>query len=175
MALVSQPFAKNSLAIWPHLEAYITSFLDRECKVVNPRIELFRAMNEVGIFLLIFDGFDEMAVKVDADTVESNLLEIEKLAASKNGRLMLTSRPEYFISAREESEVLTPTVNPFLTRATHYEPLKSCLGMKTRFSCFCGSECRWLKVRANLGHTTGIELKRLAASRTYRNVQCCWT
>lgn len=106
------------------LEAYITSFLDRECKVVNPRIELFRAMNEVGIFLLIFDGFDEMAVKVDADTLESNLLEIEKLAASNKGKLMLTSRPEYFVSAREESEVLTPTVNPFLTRTTHYEPLK---------------------------------------------------
>lgn len=106
------------------LEAYITSFLDRECKVVNPRIELFRAMNEVGIFLLIFDGFDEMAVKVDSDTLESNLLEIEKLAASNKGKLMLTSRPEYFVSAREESEVLTPTVNPFLTRTTHYEPLK---------------------------------------------------
>lgn len=106
------------------LESYITWFLDRECKVVNPRIELFRAMNEVGIFLLIFDGFDEMAVKVDADTLESNLLEIEKLAASNKGKLMLTSRPEYFVSAREESEVLTPTVNPFLTRTTHYEPLK---------------------------------------------------
>lgn len=106
------------------LEAYITSFLDRECKVVNPRIELFRAMNELGIFLLIFDGFDEMAVKVDADTLESNLLEIEKLAASHRGKLMLTSRPEYFVSAREESEVLMPPVNPFLTRTTHYEPLK---------------------------------------------------
>lgn len=106
------------------LEAYITSFLDRECKVVNPRIELFRAMNEVGIFLLIFDGFDEMAVKVDADTLESNLLEIEKLAASHKGKLMLTSRPEYFVSAREESEVLTPPANPFLIRTTHYEPLK---------------------------------------------------
>jgi hypothetical protein len=106
------------------LEAYITSFLDRECKVVNPRIELFRAMNEVGIFLLIFDGFDEMAVKADADTLESNLLEIEKLATSKTGKLMLTSRPEYFISSREESEVLSPTANPFLTRTSHYEPLK---------------------------------------------------
>jgi len=106
------------------LEAYITSFLDRECKVVNPRIELFRAMNEVGIFLLIFDGFDEMAVKVDADTLESNLLEIEKLAASNQSKVMLTSRPEYFVSAREEGDVLSPTVNPFLTRTTHYEPLK---------------------------------------------------
>lgn len=106
------------------LEAYITSFLDRECKVVNPRIELFRAMNEAGIFLMIFDGFDEMAVKVDADTLESNLLEIEKLAAAKNSKSMLTSRPEYFVNAREEAEAITPTINPFLFRAAKYLPLK---------------------------------------------------
>ncbi len=106
------------------LEAYITSFLDRECKVVNPRIELFRAMNEAGIFLMIFDGFDEMAVKVDADTLESNLIEIEKLAAANNSKVLLTSRPEYFISVREENEALTPRVNPFLNREAEYEPLK---------------------------------------------------
>ena len=106
------------------LEAYITSFLDRECKVPNPRIELFRAMNEAGIFLMIFDGFDEMAVKVDADTLESNLLEIEKLASSKRSRTLLTSRPEYFVSVREESEALSPRINPFLNRETEYEPLK---------------------------------------------------
>jgi hypothetical protein len=105
------------------VEAYITSFLDRECNVVNPRIELFRAMNEAGIFLMIFDGFDEMAVKVDADTLESNLIEIEKLAASKRSRILLTSRPEYFVSVREESEALRPGGNPFLNREAEYEPL----------------------------------------------------
>jgi len=106
------------------LEAYITSFLDRECKATNPRIELFKAMNEAGIFLLIFDGFDEMAVKVDADTLESNLLEIEKLTGSKIARVLLTSRPEYFISSKEEKEALNPGMNPFLNRATKYEPVK---------------------------------------------------
>ena len=106
------------------IEAYITSFLDRECNVVNPRIELFRAMNGAGIFLMIFDGFDEMAVKVDADTLESNLLEIDKLASSKNSRILLTSRPEYFVSIREENEALSPRINPFLNREAEYEPLK---------------------------------------------------
>jgi hypothetical protein len=106
------------------IEAYITSFLDRECNVVNPRIELFRAMNEAGIFLMIFDGFDEMAVKVDADTLESNLIEIEKLASSKRSRTLLTSRPEYFVSVSEESEALRPGMNPFLNREAEYEPLK---------------------------------------------------
>lgn len=106
------------------IEAYITSFLDRECKVSNPRIDLFRAMNDAGMFLLIFDGFDEMAVKVDADTLESNLMEIEKLAAAPNSKVILTSRPEYFISTREEREALTPMSNPFLAREANYIPLK---------------------------------------------------
>lgn len=106
------------------IEAYITSFLDRECKVSNPKIDLFRAMNDAGIFLLIFDGLDEMAVKVDADTLESNLLEIDKLAASANSRVILTSRPEYFISAREEQEAVSPTLNPLASRKAKYDPIK---------------------------------------------------
>jgi hypothetical protein len=106
------------------LDAYITSFLDRECKVYNPKIDLFKAMNDAGTFLLIFDGLDEMAVKVDADTLETNLMEIERLAASPNSKVILTSRPEFFISTREELEVISPTLNPLLARKAKYEPLK---------------------------------------------------
>jgi hypothetical protein len=56
--------------------------------------------------------------------LESNLLEIEKLASSKRSRALLTSRPEYFVSVREESEALSPRINPFLYRDAEYEPLK---------------------------------------------------
>jgi hypothetical protein len=106
------------------IEAYVTSFLDRQCGAANPKINLFKAMNDAGTFLLIFDGFDEMAIKVDSDTLEANLIEIEKLASSKNSKVLLTSRPEYFISTKEEIEALTPARNPFATRATAYQPLK---------------------------------------------------
>lgn len=106
------------------IEAYITSFLDRDCKVSNPKIDLFTKMNDAGIFLLIFDGFDEMAVKVDADTLESNLLEIEKLAVSPNSKVILTSRPEYFVSAKEEEEAISPGLNLLPSRKTKYEPLR---------------------------------------------------
>jgi NACHT domain-containing protein/pentapeptide repeat protein len=106
------------------MEAYIGSFLDRECKVVNPRFELFREMNNAGIFLLVFDGFDEMAVKVDADTLESNLIEIEKLAASPNSKSLLTSRPEHFISTEEEKQAISPSLGIFKNREIEYDPLK---------------------------------------------------
>lgn len=106
------------------IEAYITSFLDRECKVSNPKIDLFRAMNDAGIFLLIFDGLDEMAVKVDADTLESNLLEIDKLANSPNGKVILTSRTEFFVNAKEEQEAVAPATDPLALRKAKYDPIK---------------------------------------------------
>lgn len=106
------------------IEAFVTSFLDRECKASNPKFDLFKAMNDAGIFLLIFDGLDEMAVKVDADTLESNLIEIDQLAASPNSRVILTSRPEYFINTEEERQAMNPKLNIFRTRAAEYEPLK---------------------------------------------------
>lgn len=106
------------------IESLVTSFLDDECDVQNPRFKLFKAMNDAGIFLLIFDGFDEMAVRVDADTLEKNLYEIEKLAASSNSKVIITSRVEYFISGAEEKMSLCPKGDLLATRQTEYESLK---------------------------------------------------
>lgn len=102
------------------IESLITSFLDRECQVSNPRFQTFRAMNEAGMFLVIFDGLDEMAVKVDAETLETNLIEIEKIAAPQNAKVLITSRPEYFISGDEEKQVLNPNVNALGNRGVNY-------------------------------------------------------
>jgi len=106
------------------IEAFITSFLDSECNVNNPRYRLFQTMNAAGIFLLIFDGLDEMAVKVDSDTLESNLMEIEKLAATPNAKVILTSRPEHFVNIEEEQQFLSPQSGLFNARETAYQPLK---------------------------------------------------
>jgi len=106
------------------IESLITSFLDGVCGVPNPRYQLFKTMNEAGVFLLVFDGFDEMAVRVDADTLEMNLREIEKLASHANSRVLLTSRTEYFVSAEEQARVLQPRGQLLATRDTEYEPVK---------------------------------------------------
>ena len=106
------------------IESLVTSFLDEECGVLNPRFKLFQVMNDTGIFLIIFDGFDEMAVKVDADTLEINLQEIEKLSTSPKSKVILTSRLEYFISGEEEKRSLSPRGELLATRQTEYEPLK---------------------------------------------------
>lgn len=106
------------------IESLITSFLDEECGVTNPRFKLFQTMNEAGIFLLIFDGFDEMAVRVDVDTLEMNLQEIEKLATLPKSKVIITSRIEFFISGEEEKKSLHPKGRLLVTRESEYKPLK---------------------------------------------------
>jgi len=78
------------------------------CGVVSPRFRLFSKMNDAGLFLLILDGFDEMATRVDADTLEMNIREIEKLVASPTSRLLITSRAEYFATAAEQDRLFRP-------------------------------------------------------------------
>ncbi|HXQ69620.1 MAG TPA: pentapeptide repeat-containing protein [Pyrinomonadaceae bacterium] len=106
------------------IEPMIASFLDRECEAPNPRYDLFKMMNDAGLFLILFDGFDEMAVKVDSDVLELNLMEIDKLAAAPNSKVILTSRPEYFVSSDEERRALNPSLNVFRTRGAEYEPVR---------------------------------------------------
>jgi len=106
------------------IEALITSFLDSVCGIANPRFKLFETMNRAGAFLLIFDGFDEMAVRVDADTLEINLREIEKLVAPGNSKVILTSRLEYFVSAEEQARVLQPRGQLLATRDVEYQPIQ---------------------------------------------------
>jgi uncharacterized protein YjbI with pentapeptide repeats len=106
------------------IESLVTSFLDEECEVINPKFKLFKAMNDAGILFLIFDGFDEMAVRVDSDTLEINLQEIEKLASSPNSKAMITSRIEYFKSWKEQESSFFPKRQLLSTRNVEYETLK---------------------------------------------------
>jgi len=90
------------------LEVFIAGHLARCCKVSNPNIDAFKAMNDSGMLLLIFDGLDEMAVNVDEDILMGNLAQIEQFAIAPKSRVILTSRPKYFTTAREENEAFQP-------------------------------------------------------------------
>lgn len=105
------------------IESLIVSFLDERCGVVNPKFKAFEMMNTAGLLLLILDGFDEMAVRVDADTLDMNMAEIEKLCVSEKARLILTGRDEYFVSTEEQRRLLRPIgrkQGPLDSRAVAY-------------------------------------------------------
>lgn len=88
------------------MEAAIIAHLKQQCMVANPDFAAFRTMNSAGLFVLIFDGFDEMAVQAGGEIIKRNFLEIMQFGIESNAKVLITSRPEAFLSRQEESEVL---------------------------------------------------------------------
>jgi hypothetical protein len=66
--------------------------------------EVFEYINRSGKLLLILDGFDEMARKVDYQTVVDNFWELAKLVEDAS-KVILTSRTEYFRWAKESEKI----------------------------------------------------------------------
>jgi len=147
------------------IESLVTSFLDEECGVINPRFRLFQAMNQAGIFLLIFDGFDEMAVRVDIDTLEINLQEIEKLAAHPTSKVIITSRLEFFVSGEEEKKSLHPKGQLLATREREYEVVRIVPWDKDQVETFLkkrvplvkDAKHRWTYYRDRINKIPGLE------------------
>jgi WD40 repeat protein/Holliday junction resolvase-like predicted endonuclease len=102
------------------IEALVTRHLDKACGV-GVRYDLFAQMNKAGLFLLIFDGFDEMETKVTWDIIQKNLIEINKLAAHPRSKVLITSRPEHFISEEEESNSLEHCNDPLVIQHRQFQ------------------------------------------------------
>lgn len=73
--------------------------------LVGSAFEVFERMNRRGKLLLILDGFDEMARKVDHQTVVDNFWELASVVV-EGSKVLLTSRTEYFRYAQESEKVL---------------------------------------------------------------------
>ena len=97
------------------IEAAIIAHLKQQCLVSNPDFEAFKTMNRAGLFVLIFDGFDEMAVQGSNDIIRRNFIEIMEFARESNAKVIITSRPEAFLSDHEENEILQ--INDGFTQA----------------------------------------------------------
>jgi len=71
---------------------------------IGSAYDVFQYMNVSGKLLLILDGFDEMARKVDYQTVVDNFWELAKLV-EEGSKVILTSRTEYFRWAKESEKI----------------------------------------------------------------------
>jgi predicted NACHT family NTPase len=61
---------------------------------------VFDKLNQMGKLLLIFDGFDEMANKVDRQKMVENFRELAKVV-TPNSKVLLTCRTEHFDTAQD--------------------------------------------------------------------------
>jgi len=85
------------------LQQLITDFLVNRCDI-QAKYEAFARFNADGKLLLLFDGFDEMAQKVDYQTTVDNFEELAR-AVVPGSKVILTCRTPYF-RTREEAEDL---------------------------------------------------------------------
>ncbi len=68
--------------------------------------DVFDRLNRMGKLLLIFDGFDEMADKIDTQKMTDNFWELAKVV-TPNAKVILTCRTEHFPRGKDERENLS--------------------------------------------------------------------
>lgn len=87
------------------VDSLVTDYLVNKCKINNFRLEAFYFLLEQGRFLLLLDGFDEMARHVDREVRYQAITELSKLAKGKS-KIILTGRPSFFPTDEELAEAL---------------------------------------------------------------------
>jgi len=88
------------------LKQLVTDFLVNRYSI-QAGYEAFRRFNADGKLLLLFDGFDEMAQKVDYQTTVDNFEELAR-AVEAHSKVLLTCRTPYFRTREEAEKLLSP-------------------------------------------------------------------
>lgn len=83
--------------------------------------EVFDQLNRMGKLLLIFDGFDEMAAKVDKQQMINNFWELAKVVLP-GAKVILTCRTEHFPEAQEGRALLNAELQASTANLTGETP-----------------------------------------------------
>ena len=82
------------------VESLFSEFFFRKHEIPIPGYSAFEELNRMGKLLLIFDGFDEMAARVDKQQMINNFWELAKVVVP-GSKVILTCRTEHFPDAKE--------------------------------------------------------------------------
>ncbi len=86
-------------------QSLFSDFFFRKHKIPLPHYLAFEYLNRVGKLVLIFDGFDEMADKLDRQKMIDNFWELARVVVP-GSKAVLTCRNEHFPEAREGRKLL---------------------------------------------------------------------
>ena len=88
------------------VESLLSEFFFRKHEIPLPGYSAFEQLNRMGKLLLIFDGFDEMAARVDRQKMINNFWGLARVVVPGT-KVILTSRTEHFPEAREGRALLS--------------------------------------------------------------------
>lgn len=103
------------------VESLFSEFFFRQYKIPLPHYDAFVQLNRMGKLLLIFDGFDEMAARVDRQEMINNFWELAKVVVP-GAKVILTCRTEHFPEAKEGRTLLNAELQASTTNLTGETP-----------------------------------------------------
>ena len=103
------------------IESLFLEFFFRKHKISLPNYSVFEQLNRMGKLLLIFDGFDEMAAKVDRQNMVNNFWELARVVV-RGSKAILTCRTEHFPDAKEGRKLLNAELKASTARLTAESP-----------------------------------------------------
>ena len=103
------------------VESLFSEFFFRKHEIPLAGYSAFEQLNRMGKFLLIFDGFDEMAAKCDRQEMINNFWELAKTVVP-GAKVLLTCRTEHFPEAKEGRALLNAELQASTTILTGETP-----------------------------------------------------
>lgn len=87
------------------IRQWISDLIEHEFAGGRPNLGVFSKLNDLGKILLILDGFDEMAQRVDVSSPYNSMRDLSQFI-QPNSKVIITCRTEYFSDNREIDELL---------------------------------------------------------------------
>ena len=103
------------------VESLFSEFFFRKHEIPLPGYSAFEQLNRMGKLLLIFDGFDEMAAKVDRQEMINNFWELARVVVP-GSKVILTCRTEHFPEAQEGRALLSAELQASTAKLTGEPP-----------------------------------------------------
>jgi WD40 repeat protein len=103
------------------VESLFSEFFFRKHEIPIPGYSAFEQLNRMGKLLLIFDGFDEMAARVDRQEMINNFWELARIVVP-GAKVILTCRTEHFPEIQEGRSLLNSELKASTTNQTEDMP-----------------------------------------------------
>ncbi|MGB3695764.1 MAG: NACHT domain-containing protein [Spirulinaceae cyanobacterium] len=103
------------------VESLFSEFFFHRYEIPLPSYSAFERLNRMGKLLLIFDGFDEMAARVDRQEMINNFWELAKVVVP-GAKVILTCRTEHFPEARQGRALLNAELRSSVANLTAESP-----------------------------------------------------
>ncbi len=103
------------------VESLFSEFFFHKHEIPLPGYSAFEQLNRMGKLLLIFDGFDEMAAKVDRQKMINNFWELGRVVVP-GAKAILTCRTEHFPEAQEGRALLSAELQASTAALTGQPP-----------------------------------------------------